>query len=112
MIEERSQNVLPKIERRVRVKLQSTKRAAVADLLTVVPWAHHQENFVVVRVFGFDRFVNRNRTVNVFLIPETVHQHHRNLQRFFRQQLINCLLPPERIVTRMFKQLAPETRLL
>src|SRR2546430_2221585 len=111
MIEKRSQNVLTKIQRGVAMKLQSAERATVGDLLTVMPWTHHQKHFVIVRVLRFDRFVNRDRSIDVFLIPETVDQHHRNLQRLFRQKFVDCLLSPKRIVARMFQQLSPEASL-
>src|SRR2546422_6778134 len=111
MIEKWPQNMLTKIQRRVAVKLQSAKRAAVCDLLAVMPWTHNQKHFVIVRVFGFDRFVNRDRSIDIFLIPETVDQHHRHLQRLFREKSIDCLLSPKRIVARMFQQLSPEASL-
>ena len=111
MIEKRPQNVFTKIQRRVAVKLQSTECAAVSDLLTVMPWTHHQKHFVIVRVLRFDRFVNRDRSIDVFLIPQTMDQHHGHLQRLFRQKLVDCLLAPTGIVARMFQQLSPEASL-
>jgi hypothetical protein len=77
-----------------------------------MPRSHHQKYFVVARVLRLDRFVHRNRAIDIFLVPEAMDQHHRHLQRFFREQLIDRLLLPERIVSRMLDQLPPESGLL
>ena len=95
MIEKRPQDVPPKIERRIGMKLQSTQRTAFVDLLPVMPRAHHQKDFVIAGVFRLDGFIDGNRAVDVFLVPETMDQHHGDLQRFFCQELVDGLLAPE-----------------
>src|SRR5216683_913684 len=87
MIEERSQNLLAKIESRIAVEFQRPKFAAIADLLAVMPGTHHQKHFVVLRVLRLDRFIHRDRTVDVFLIPETIDQHYRTLSGSFARSL-------------------------
>src|SRR5712691_7548531 len=111
MIKKWTQDMLTKIKPGVAVKIQSAQLAAVSDFLAVMPWTHYQKHLVVGRVLRLDRLVNRDCPIDVFLVPKTMNQHHRYLQRFFRQQLVDCLLAPERIVTRMLKQLSPETSL-
>lgn len=51
LVEKRPQNVLPEVVGRIRAEFQGAQRTAVADLLPVVPGAHHQKHLVVVRVF-------------------------------------------------------------
>jgi hypothetical protein len=55
LIEERPQDLAPERERRVAVEADRAERAAVVDLLAVVPRAHHQEHLVVRRVLRLDR---------------------------------------------------------
>ena len=104
MIEKRSQNLLAKIESRIAVEFQRPKFAAIANLLAVMPGTHHQKHFVVLRVLRLDRFIHRDRTVDVFLIPETVDQHYRHLERFLCQELVDGVRAPECVVLRMLEQ--------
>ena len=87
------------------------ERAAVVNFLPVMPRAHHQKHFVVARVFRLDRFVDGHRAVDVFLIPQAVHQHDRNFQRLRGENLVHGLLAPEGVVARMLENLAPEAHL-
>ena len=77
-----------------------------------MPGAHDQKHFVIIRVFGPDRLVNCRRAVDVFLVPETVHEHRGHFQGLGRKNLIHRLLAPESVVARMFEQLLPEADLL
>src|ERR1051326_6683297 len=108
MSEKRPQDVLTKIERSIAVKIQRAKLAAVRDLLPVIPRSDGEKHSVIIRIFRLDPLVDRDGSVDVFLVPKTRDQHYRNFQRLFRQQLVNCLIAPKRIVRRMFKQLPPK----
>src|SRR5262245_9197371 len=105
MIEKRTQDVLPKVHRRVAAKLQSAERTVLSNLLAVMPWAQHQKDLFVVRILWLDGLVDRDVSVDIFLIPKAMNQHDRNFQRLLRQQFINGLSLPERVVARMFEQL-------
>src|ERR1043165_3487826 len=112
LIEERSQYLTSKRQRRIAIKLDRAERAALANLLTVMPWSQHEEHFVVVRILRFDRFVHRDIAVDVFLVPQTVNEHHRNFERLRGEDLVDCLIAPVSIVTRMLEELAPEADLI
>ncbi len=77
-----------------------------------MPGAHGEKHFVAARVLRFDRFVDGHRAVDVFLVPEAVHQHGRNFQRLRGENLVHRLLLPPRVVCRMIEKLAPEADLL
>ena len=62
--------------------------------------------------FGFDRLVDGGGAVDVFLVPQAVHQHHRHFQRLRGQQLVHRLVAPERVVGGMLDDLVPEADLL
>ena len=94
MREEWSKNVLAEIESAVAVEFDRAQRAAISNLLTVVPWAKHQENFIVVYIFRLDGFVNCGRSVNIFLVPKAVYQHERHLQRLVGKNFVHRLLLP------------------
>ena len=51
-------------------------------------------------------------SVDVFLIPEPVHEHDRHVQRLPCQNFVHGLIAPEGIVARMLDQLAPEADLI
>src|SRR5258708_7741533 len=78
----------------------------------MTPWPHHQKHFVVACVLRLDRLVNRRRSINVFLVPQAVHQHDRNFQRLRIEDFVHRLLLPKRIVARMLQQFPPEAHLL
>src|SRR5262249_37350550 len=71
----RREDLLSKIQPGVAVKVQRAERACVFDLLPVVPRTENQEHFVVIHVLSLQRFVDRDRSVDVLLVPQTVHQH-------------------------------------
>src|SRR4030095_10897358 len=48
---------------------------------------------------------------DVFLIPQTVYEHHGNLERLLREDFIDGLILPVRVVIGMLENLAPETDL-
>ena len=110
--EERRQDVAPELQRGVGVEADRAERAAVMDLLPVIPRAQHQEDLVVGRVLRLDRLVDRGRAVHVLLVPEAGDQHHRHGQRLRGQHLVHRLLLPEGVVGGMLQQLAPEAELL
>ena len=112
VIQEWTQDIAAELQPRIGAKFQRAERAAVRDFLAVMPRAHHQEYLVVGGVLRLDRVVDRDRAVDVLLIPETVDQHHRDGRRLRRQQLVHRLIAPERVVARMLEQLAPEADLL
>src|SRR5262245_32693731 len=76
------------------------------------PWANRQKNFVIVFVFRFDRFINSECAINIFLIPKSVNQHHRNIQWLRCQNFIYSLIAPKCIITRMLQNFSPESNLL
>ena len=76
-----------------------------------MPRAHHEKHLVVVRVLRLDRLVDGDGAVDVLLIPQTVHEHHRHLQRLRREDLVHRLVAPERVVSRMLEDLPPEADL-
>src|ERR1700722_5970788 len=79
-------------------EFQSAERAAVADLSAVMPRAHDQKDHIVASVFGFDRFVDGWRAVNVFLIPKAVHQHGGDFERLRGKNFVHGLLLPPAVV--------------
>src|SRR5437763_965727 len=111
MIEERAQDLLAEVQSRIAVELQGTETAAVTDLLSVVPRSHDEEHFVVGRVLRLDGFVDRDRAVDVFLVPQAVHEHDGYLERLRGENLVHRLLAPERVVARMLEDLVPEADL-
>ena len=112
MIEERAQDLLAEVEPGVAVKVERAERAAVADLLTVVPRAEDQKDLVVRRVLRRDRLVDGGGAVDVFLVPQAVDEHHRRLQRLLRQQLVHRLVAPEVVVAGVLDDLLPEAYLI
>src|SRR4029079_1960010 len=60
MIQKRAQDFLPKVKCGVAAKFNSAKSTAFPDLLTVMPWTHYQKYLVVVCIFRFDLFVDRD----------------------------------------------------
>src|SRR6185369_2672410 len=111
LIEERTQNLTTERQRRIAIELYRAERTAVTNLLPVVPWTKHEKHLVVVRIFRLDRFVDGDVAVDIFLIPQTVYEHHGNLERLLREDFVHRLILPVRVVTRMFENLAPEADL-
>src|SRR5258706_10812501 len=112
MGQEEPEDLLPKRQRGIAVEFDRAQRTAFPNLLAMMPRTHHQKYFVVVRVLRLDRFVHRDIAIDVFLVPETVHQHHWHFQRLLCQDLVDGLFTPERIIARMLEQLPPEPDLL
>src|ERR1041385_3092196 len=106
-----TENLAPKIERGVAAELQRAERASIVNRLPMGPRTHDQENFIIGGVLRFDGFLNRDRAVDVLLIPEAVHEHHRDFERFFGQGFIYRLFAPVKVVGRMFDDLFPKTKL-
>src|SRR5215217_2875842 len=101
MIEERSQDFLSKRQRGITIELDRTERATVTNLLPVMPRTKHEKHLVVVCILRLNRLVHRDVAVDVFLIPEAVYEHHRNFQRFLREDFVYRLFAPVSVVTRM-----------
>ena len=112
LVEERAQDLLAEVEGGVASESQRAERAAVPDLLAVIPRAHDQEHLVVGRVLGLERPVDGRCSVDVLLVPEAVDQHHRHAQRLRRQQPVDGLVTPEAVVARVLEELPPEAHLL
>src|SRR5580658_2243474 len=89
--QERRENLLAELQAGVGVKANRAERAAIADFLAVMPWAHHQENLIVVRIPRLDGFVNGYGAVDVFLVPEAVHQHYGHFEGLIGQNAVNGL---------------------
>jgi len=92
--------------------MQRAEAARLLDLLPVIPRADRQVHAVVARVLRLEGAVHRERAVDVLLVPEPVHEHHRHRERPCRQQLVHRLLLPERVVRRVLGHLPPEAHLL
>src|SRR6185369_6255558 len=107
----RPQYFTPERQRGVTIKFDRAERAAFANLLTVMPRPEHEKHLVVVCVFRLDGFVDGDVAVDVFLVPKTVNEHHRHFQRLRRENLVDRLIAPVSVVTRVFEQLAPEADL-
>src|SRR3954471_7192628 len=103
LVEEGAQDFAAEGERRVAVELQSTERASVPNLLSVMPRPEHEKDLVVLRVLRFDGLVDGDAAVYVLLIPKAVDEHHRNLQGLRGENLVNGLPLPEGVVRRMLK---------
>src|SRR3954464_7731902 len=109
MIEKGQQDLTLKRPRRVALEADGAERGAVQNLLTVVPGAEDQKDFVVIRVLWLDGFVHGGRTVDVFLIPQAVDEHHGDGEWLSREHTVNRLIAPERVVARMLEDLPPES---
>ena len=82
------------------------------DLLAVAPRPEDEVHAIVAHVLGLDGLVHRDVAVDVLLVPQTVHQHHRHGQRTGREDPVHRLVPPEGVVVRVGQELAPEPHLL
>src|SRR5829696_157332 len=111
VIEKRTKDVTSKRQRRIAVEFDGAECATLSNLLPVMPWPKNQEDLVVVRVFRLDGLVHRDVAVDVFLVPQTMHEHHRNLQWLRREDFVDSLVAPVSVVTRMLEYLAPEADL-
>ena len=80
--------------------------ASVQPLLMVEPRAEHEEQVGVIARLRLERFIKRDVAVDVFLIPEAMHQHRGHRDPSGREELIEGLILPERIVRRMAHDLA------
>src|ERR1700731_2090932 len=112
MVQKWTQNFPSKIKTGIAVELKRAQRAAISDLLAVVPRSHHKKNFVIVFIFWLDRLVNGNGAINIFLVPQAIHQHDRDLERLSRQNLVHRLIAPEGVITGMSNQFTPKANLL
>src|SRR6185312_5343452 len=108
MIQERSQNFAAEIKSRITGKLEGSQSAGIFNFLAMMPGTYDQEYFVIVRVFGLDSLIHGHGAVDVFLVPETVHQHYGDFEGLPGQNFVNGLVTPERVIARVFQNLAPE----
>src|SRR6476620_3641231 len=104
MVQKRSQDLASKIKGCVAVKFDRTQRAAVAYFLSVMPWAENKIDHIVFGILWFDGFVNGRCPVYVLLVPKAVDKHNRYLERQFCEDLVDRLITPVRIVTRVLGQ--------
>src|SRR5262249_24959190 len=100
MIKERTDYVLPKICSRIATELDRTDGAPRQPFLVMKPRPKHQE-YLVVGILWFNRRVDMDGPIDVFLVPKTMDQHHWDGDRLFGQDLIHGLALPKRIVGRM-----------
>src|SRR5437016_687962 len=112
MREEWSEDILLEVARRVAVEVERAERAAIFDFLSMMPGTHDEKDLVVVHVLRFDRLVDGNRSINVFLVPETEHEHDRHFEWLRGEDLVHRLLRPPRVIVRMLEDLLPEADLL
>src|SRR5204863_5871508 len=98
LVKKRPQDLPAEVQPRIAAEFQSAERAAVTDLLAVMPRTHHQKYLVVRGVFRLDRLVDGDVAVDILLVPEAVHQHNGHLHRLGRQNAIHGLVTPEGIV--------------
>src|SRR5438445_10476076 len=77
-----------------------------------MPWTHNQKYFVVICILRLDRLVNRDGAVNIFLIPQTVHEQDRDVPWPSGAYPIHRVIAPERVVHGMLQHLPPEADLL
>ena len=114
-IEKRPQHVLPEPGSRVAAKADRTQRRGVLNLLPVVPGAEHQKDLLVVDVERLDCLVDRDRTVDIFLVPQAVNEQNGHLDPFRLevrgQHLVHRLVAPESVVAGVFENLVPEAHL-
>src|SRR3546814_9444606 len=75
--------------------------------LAVAPRPHHQVVAVVAAVLAFQRRIGVVGAVHVLLIPQALQPHRRYLERNRREQLVERLPLPERIVGWVFGELVP-----
>src|SRR6185503_9987624 len=101
MIQERPEYHSAKILSGVAAKLYRSQLPAVEDLLAVVPWPHNQKDLVIAGVLWLYRLINGRGSIDVFLVPETVNQHYRNLNGLRAKNLVHRLVTPKRIVGRV-----------
>src|SRR5215469_4184224 len=106
------QNIFAEIAAGITAEFKRAERTGIVNFLPVMPWPHHQEQFVVVRVFRLESSVDRGGSVDVFLVPQAVDEHGWDFQRLRREDFVHCLLLPPRIVAGMLQQFAPESNLL
>ena len=92
--------------------MDCAQRAALADLLPVIPRPEREVDHVVVRVLRLDRLVDGDRAVDVLLVPEARDQQHGHLQRLGSQDFVDRLPAPEGVVARMRHDLRPEAHLV
>src|SRR4030095_15526303 len=110
--EKRTEDFLAEVKGGVAAELYGAERTAVADHLTMMPWADYQQDLGVCRVLRFDGLVHREGAVNVFLVPQAVNEHHRRFQRLGGQQLVDGLVAPESVVGGMLDELVPKAQLI
>ncbi len=112
MVQERPQACCAEVQSRVAAEADLAQRAVRVDRLAVVPGAERQEEFAVRIRPGMQRLVDRERAVDVFLVPQAVHQHGRHGEFLRAEQLVHRLLLPESIVGRVLRQFAVEPDLV
>src|ERR1700685_857989 len=96
----------------IAAKTNLSNRAAVEPLLVMKPGTDDQINIRGIGLLRFERLVQRDIAVDVFLIPQAMDEHGRHGDVLLGQDFIEGLILPELIVGRMAHQLGGETYLL
>src|SRR6202021_239875 len=86
--------------------------ASLAPPLTVGPRTQYQVDHAAVRILRRQRPIECRSAVDIFLIEQTADDHHRYGERLLREQLVECLVLPERVVGGMRRQRTPVTKLV
>jgi hypothetical protein len=85
VIEERLHHLASEPRGRIALELDLTDPATLAPPLPVTPGAEHEMHELPIRVARRERLVERRAAVDVLLIEQARDDHHRHLQRFFRE---------------------------
>ena len=111
-VEERLHHVAPELQRGVAREVQRPERARLVVDAAVPPRAEHEVAEVAVGVLRLERAVRRDRAVHVLLIPLRRDDHRRHGQRLLREDLIERLTLPVRVVRGVLADLRPERELI
>ncbi len=111
LIEERLEHVAAELQRGIAVELQRAQVACLVVDLAVPPRSHHQIIQVVAGIASFHRLVAVVRAPHVFLVPQALQPHGRDLQWCAGHLPIQCLLLPERVIGGMLGHLVPPRNL-
>src|SRR5688572_16196232 len=86
--------------------------AAIEKRLHVMPGTQGEIDELAAVVLRLDRFIDRARSVDIFLVPQRAHHHHWHAQRPARENLVHRLRLPEVIVCRMLDDVLPKLNLI
>ena len=112
VIQKRPQHVQPEILGRVAPKADLPYRAAVEPFLVMEPRPDDQIEIGILGLLRLERFVKSDIAVDIFLVPQTVHQHDGHRDALLGEDLIQRLLLPEGVISGMVHDLGGEAHLL